>query len=205
METFQCPLSCRIVTNQMSTIWSPQRKFSTWRRLWVALAEVQSQLGLDIRQEQLDELRAHVNDPIDFDMAAHFESKLRHDVMAHLHTFGVIVPSARPILHLGATSQFVVCNTELLQWRDSFQLLISKMVLLIHEWTQFAIQWANVPTLGYTHLQTAQPTTVGKRAMMWCQDIVLALAEMEFRLSTLQWRGAKGATGNHPWLIQLLI
>lgn len=186
----------------MREIWSAKRKFSTWRRLWLALAESQQQLGLDITQQQIDELKAHLDD-IDYDAAAHHEARLRHDVMAHIHTLGQVAPNARPIIHLGATSQFVNCNTELLQIRDALQLIAAKIARVIDALGHFAIEYRDLPTLGFTHYQPAQPVTVGKRATLWAYDFTLALEDIEHRLDTLRFRGVKGATGTQASFLQL--
>jgi adenylosuccinate lyase len=187
----------------MRAIWSSHRKFSTWRRLWLALAESQHELGLaEINDQQLDELRAHLDD-IDEAAAAEYEAKLRHDVMAHIHALGDLAPTARPIIHLGATSQFVNCNTELIQLRDAMELIASKLARLIDALARFAAEHRDVPTLGFTHGQPAQPTTVGKRATLWAYDFVLALEDIEHRLDVLRFRGVKGATGTQASFLAL--
>jgi adenylosuccinate lyase len=187
----------------MQEIWSPQRKFSTWRRLWLALAEAQHELGLPITQTQIDELRGHLDD-IDFDRAAELERSLRHDVMAHIHTFGEVAPTARPIIHLGATSQFVGCNTELILIRESLEQIASKVARCIDALGSFAARHRDLPTLGFTHFQPAQPTTVGKRATLWAYDLVLALEDLEQRLASLLFRGVKGATGTQASFLKLM-
>lgn len=186
----------------MQQIWSPQRKFSTWRRLWLALAESERELGVDISQQQIDELRAHLDD-IDYAAAAEYEKKLRHDVMAHVHALGDVAPAARPIIHLGATSQFVGCNTELLQIRDALQLVAKKLACAIDALGTFAAEYRELPTLGFTHFQPAQPTTVGKRATLWAQDLALALEEVEYRIDSLRFRGVKGTTGTQASFLAL--
>jgi adenylosuccinate lyase len=186
----------------MRTIWSPQRKFSLWRRIWLALAEAQRELGLNISQQQVDQLRAHLDD-IDYSAAEKYESKLRHDVMAHVHTFGDAAPLARPIIHLGATSQDIVCNADLIQLRESLQLIAAKTAKVIDALGNFAIEYRDLPTLGFTHFQPAQPTTVGKRATLWAYDFVLALDDLEERLSRLRLRGIKGATGTQASFLAL--
>lgn len=186
----------------MQTIWSDQQRISTWRRLWLALAESQQQLGLPITDAQLDELRAHIDD-IDFEAAASYERELRHDVMAHIHTLGDLCPAARPIIHLGATSQFVNCNAELLQMRDAMRLITIKLARVINALGTFATQYRDLPTLAFTHYQPAQPTTVGKRATLWAQDCVLALEEVVHQLDTLRFRGIKGATGTQASFLDL--
>jgi len=186
----------------MSRVWSAQKKHSTWRRLWVALAETEQELGLEIDQAQIDEMRGAVDD-IDFQKAAEYERDLRHDVMAHVHTFGDRCPAARKIIHLGATSCFVTDNTELIQLRESLQLTRGQLVAVIDRLGTFAERHRDLPCLGFTHLQSAQPTTVGKRATLWCHDLVLDLEEIEHRLQTLKFRGAKGTTGTQASFLQL--
>ncbi|MEM8784142.1 MAG: adenylosuccinate lyase [Planctomycetota bacterium] len=201
-DTYVSPLASRNASPEMQAVWSPQRKFSTWRRLWLALAEAEQELGLDITDEQLAELRDHLDD-IDFDAAAAYEKKLRHDVMAHVHTLGDAAPTARPIIHLGATSQFVVCNAELILLRDALDLLAGKLAAAIDRLGAFAAQWRDLPTLGFTHYQPAQPTTVGKRATLWAYDLALALEEIEHRRDGLRFRGVKGTTGTQASFLAL--
>ena len=201
-EVYRSPLETRYASAEMRTIWSPQRKFSTWRRLWLALAEAQRELGLNITQEQIDELRGHLDD-IDYERAASHEARFRHDVMAHIHALGDVAPKARPIIHLGATSQFVNCNTELLLIRESLELVGAKLAAVIDGLGTFAARYRTLPTLGFTHYQPAQPTTVGKRATLWANDLALALGEVEHRLETLRFRGAKGATGTQASYLRL--
>ncbi len=187
----------------MSGIWSAQTKHSTWRRLWIALAESQLELGLtDVSQSQIDELKSHIDD-IDFDRAAVHEKNRRHDVMAHVETWGEQCPNAKPIIHLGATSCFVTDNTELLQIRDSLLLIRKRLVSVIDQMAKFAEENKHIPCLGFTHMQPAQPTTVGKRATLWCYDLVLDLEEVEHRLASLRFRGVKGTTGTQATFLQL--
>jgi len=200
--TYVSPLAARNASPQMQAIWSPRNKFTTWRRLWLALAEAEAELGLKITDAQLDELRAHLDD-IDYSKAAEYEKKLRHDVMAHVHTLGDAAPTARPIIHLGATSQFVVCNAELLMLRDALRLVAGKLAAAIDRLGTFAANFRGLPTLGFTHYQPAQPTTVGKRATLWAQDLALALEEVEHRLLTLRFRGVKGTTGTQASFLAL--
>ncbi|MEM1027508.1 MAG: adenylosuccinate lyase [Planctomycetota bacterium] len=201
-ETYVSPLASRNASPQMQAIWSPQQKFSTWRRLWLALAEAEQQLGIDITDPQLSELREHLDD-IDFDAASGYEKKLRHDVMAHVHTLGDAAPSARPIIHLGATSQFVVCNAELILLRDALDLVANKIASAIDRLGTFAATWRDLPTLGFTHYQPAQPTTVGKRATLWAYDLALALEDIEHRRDGLRFRGVKGTTGTQASFLAL--
>ncbi len=193
-NTYQSPLATRNASAEMQAIWSPQRKFSTWRRLWLALAESEAELGLDITPIQIEAIRSHLDD-IDYDNAAVYEKKLRHDVMAHVHALGDVAPEAKAIIHLGATSQFVNCNTELLQIRDALKLVACKLANAIDAMTIFSMKYKDLPTLGFTHYQPAQPTTVGKRASLWTQELVMALEEVEHRLGMLKFRGVKGTTG----------
>jgi adenylosuccinate lyase len=207
---FDNPLVGRYASAAMAQLWGPQRKFSTWRRLWVALAEAQHELGLTaddglrprITPTQLAELRAHVDD-IDFARAAQHEKRLRHDVMAHIHTYGEVCPAAREIIHLGATSCYVTDNTDLLLMREGLTLLRDRLVDVIDALARFAAKWRDLPTLGFTHFQPAQLTTVGKRASLWCYDFVMDLHEITHRLETLRFRGAKGTTGTQASFLAL--
>jgi adenylosuccinate lyase len=204
------PLATRYASREMAELWGPQRKFSTWRRLWVALAEAEQELGLTaadgvtprITPKQLDELRGHIHD-IDFGRADALERRLRHDVMAHIHTYGEACPGARDIIHLGATSCYVTDNTDLLLMREGLGMLRDRLVGVIDALARFAERWRDLPTLGYTHFQPAQLTTVGKRASLWCYDFVLDLHEIEHRLGTLRFRGAKGTTGTQASFLAL--
>jgi len=204
------PLITRYAGPEMVALWGPQRKHSTWRRLWLALAEAQHELGMTaddgqtprITTEQLTELRAHLDD-IDFVRAAEHEKRLRHDVMAHIHTLGEVAPKSRPIIHLGATSCYVTDNADLLLMREGLGLVRDRLVGVIDALAQFAQRWRDLPTLGYTHFQPAQLTTVGKRACLWCYDFVLDLHEIEHRVGQLKFRGAKGATGTQASFLRL--
>jgi len=186
----------------MAGIWSAQTKHSTWRRLWIALAESQAELGLAIEPAQIQEMQAHVDD-VDFEAAAEYEQKLRHDVMAHVHAWGDQCPNARPIIHLGATSCFVTDNSELVQIRDSLLLTRRRLVQVIDQLAGFAEQYRDLPCLGFTHMQPAQPTTVGKRASLWCWDLLLDLEELEHRIGSLRFRGVKGTTGTQATFLSL--
>lgn len=201
-ETYVNPLISRYASREMSGVWSPQKKHSTWRRLWLALAEAQQELGLDITDQQLSEMRAAL-DSIDFEAAARYEREKRHDVMAHVHAFGDQCPEARPIIHLGATSCYVTDNSELIQIRESLRLVRQRLVLTIDRLARFAADYRQQPCLGFTHFQTAQPTTVGKRATLWCYDLILDLEELEHRLQQLKFRGVKGTTGTQATFLQL--
>jgi adenylosuccinate lyase len=209
-QVYDNPLVTRYASRQMAELWGPQRKFSTWRRLWVALAEAQYELGLlaedgispRITPAQLAELRAHVDD-IDFARADHHERRLRHDVMAHIHAYGEMCPGAREVIHLGATSCYVTDNTDLLLMREGLGLVRDRLVGVLDALARFAARWRDLPTLGFTHFQPAQLTTVGKRTCLWCYDFLLDLHEIEHRLTTLRFRGAKGTTGTQASFLAL--
>ncbi len=200
--TYENPLISRYASRAMATLWGDQKKFSTWRKLWVALAEAEAELGMAISETQLNELRAHV-DNIDFAAAADYEAKLRHDVMAHVHTYGDVCPGAKAIIHLGATSNFVVDNTDLILIRESLEFIRGRLVAVILSLGDFAEQHRDLPTLGFTHLQPAQPTTVGKRATLWAYDLALDLEEIEHRLASFKARSTKGTTGTQASFLQL--
>ena len=194
MNKYQNPLESRYSSEEMLYIFSPEKKFTTWRQLWIALAEIEKELGLDITDEQIQELKDNATN-IDYDVAAAYEKKFRHDVMAHVHAYGDVAPSAKAIIHLGATSAFVGDNTDLIQIRDGFQLIKGQLINVIDGLAKFARQYKDLPTLGFTHFQPAQLTTVGKRATLWLQSVLLDLEELEFRIDTLRFRGVKGTTG----------
>lgn len=201
-DEYRNPLISRYASPEMSRLFSPQRIHSTWRRLWVALAEAERELGLAITDGQIDELRNAV-DAIDFARAGQFERELRHDVMAHVHAYGEQCPGARGIIHLGATSCFVTDNTDLILFREGLTRLRDRLVGVIDRLAGFAVEYRDLPCLGYTHLQPAQPTTVGKRATLWCYDLVLDLEEIEHRLARLRFRGARGTTGTQASFLEL--
>lgn len=194
MKEYQNPLLERYASKEMSYIFSPEFKFRTWRRLWVALARAEKQLGLEITDEQIQELESKKDD-INYDVAWQKEKELRHDVVAHIHAYGLQCPKARPIIHLGATSAFVGDNTDLIQMREAMRRLKLLIVNAMRNLAAFAKQHAPLPTLGFTHFQPAQPTTVGKRATLWLQDLVLDYQDLTRRLATLPFLGAKGVTG----------
>ncbi len=202
MNSYKNPLEERYSSEEMLFNFSPNQKFRTWRKLWIALAEIQKELGLEISQEQIDELKKHQDD-IDFEKAAQYEKKFRHDVMAHVHAYGDQAPTAKGIIHLGATSAFVGDNTDLIQIRDGFQLIRKQLVNVMSKLSDFAIQYKDLPTLGFTHYQPAQLTTVGKRATLWLQSLLLDLEELEFFLETLRFRGVKGTTGTAASFLEL--
>ena len=169
-DMYESPLGQRYASKEMKRIFSDDVKFSTWRKLWIALAEAEKELGIDITQAQIDEMKAHIDD-IDYEKAAEYESKLRHDVMAHVHTYGDCCPSAKGIIHLGATSCYVGDNAELIRMRDAMQLIKKELINTIAALADFAEEYKALPTLAYTHFKAAQPTTLGKRACLWLQDL----------------------------------
>ncbi len=201
-NTYESPLSSRYASDEMLYIFSADKKFSTWRRLWVALARAEMELGLPVTQEQVDELEAHLTD-IDYDRAAQWEKKLRHDVMAHVHTYGELCPKAMPIIHLGATSCYVGDNTDVILMREGLELVRDKLVRVLNRLAKFAEEYKALPTLGFTHFQAAQLVTVGKRATLWMNDLLSDLAEVEYRISTLKLLGSKGTTGTQASFLEL--
>ena len=201
-DTYVSPLCTRYASVPMRQLWSDDRKFQTWRRLWVALAKAERDLGLAISAEQVSELEAHITD-IDYAMAAAEEKKRRHDVMAHVHTYGHVAPKAAPIIHLGATSCYVTDNADLLAIRDGLDLLSVSLARGIDRLAKFADQYKNLPTLGFTHFQAAQLTTVGKRACLWLQDLTMDLEAIERTRNDLRFRGVKGTTGTQASFLTL--
>lgn len=201
-NSFLNPLTDRYASKEMSYNWSPQKKHSTWRRLWLALAECEKELGLNITDEQLNEMRQHLDD-IDFPAVEAVEKDLRHDVMSHIHVFGKQCPAAMPIIHLGATSCYVTDNTELIQMRDGLKLLRGKLLKVIRLLADFAMKNRNLPTLGFTHYQPAQLTTVGKRFSLYLQDFMLDFERLEFELDRLPFRSVKGTTGTQASFMAL--
>jgi adenylosuccinate lyase len=199
---YENPLTGRYGTPEMSYIFSPQFKFSTWRKLWVALAEGERALGLPISAKQIKQLSAFVDD-INFEVAEAKEKEIRHDVMSHVYAYGVQAPDAKGIIHLGATSAYVTDNTDLIQIREALQLVAKKMVNVIAALSNFAAEHAKLPTLAYTHFQAAQPTTVGKRACLWIQDLLLDLEDVELLIETLPFLGVKGTTGTQASFLEL--
>lgn len=202
LEVYDNPLIGRYASPEMAALWSPHTRYSTWRKLWVVLAEAERELGLDISPAQIEELREHIHD-IDFAAVARYEKQLRHDVMAHIHAYGDVCPTARPIIHLGATSCYVTDNTDVILIRRSLELLRAKLVGVIDRLALFAEKYRDLACLGFTHLQPAQPVTVGKRATLWCYDLVLDLEEFEHRLERLKLRGVKGTTGTQASFLSL--
>ena len=201
-NTYESPLSSRYASEEMLYMFSADKKFSTWRKLWVALARAEMELGLPVTQEQVDELEAHIYD-IDYEKAAAWEKKLRHDVMAHVHTYGELCPKAMPIIHLGATSCYVGDNTDVILMREGLILVRNKLVQVLDALAKFAREYKALPTLGFTHFQAAQLVTVGKRASLWMNDLLLDLEEVEHRISTLKLLGSKGTTGTQASFLEL--
>jgi len=202
-ETYESPLAARNASPEMLRLFSPQHKFGLWRRLWLELARCERELGIKrISATALKEMKAHLDD-IDFARAADWEKRLRHDVMAHVHTFEEAAPAAKGIIHLGATSQYVVDNADLIIMRDGMKLVASRLANAIDALATFAVKWKDLPTLGYTHYQPAQLTTVGKRATLWAQDLAIDLEEIEHRIATLKFRGVKGTTGTQASFLSL--
>ena len=201
-DTYSHPLGERYASREMQSIFSPAHRYGTWRRLWLALAEAQHDLGLPVPSEALDQMRQTLDD-VDLDKAAEYERRFRHDVMAHVHLFGDAAPAAKGVIHLGATSAFVGDNTDLILHREALTLVRDRIVKCVAHLADFAAEHKDLPTLGYTHFQPAQPTTVGKRATLWLQDLMLDIEEVEFRLKTLRFRGVTGTTGTQASFVEL--
>lgn len=201
-DEYRSPLAERYASREMRRNFSDEKKFTTWRRLWIALAEGEQELGLDITDEQLAELRAHATD-VDYEAAARHERELRHDVMAHVHAWGEQCPTARPIIHLGATSCYVGDNTDLVCLRDGLAILKGRLVAVVRSLREFAVRHRALPTLGLTHYQPAQATTVGKRACLWLQDLLLDLEDLEHAQRHVRFRGVKGTTGTQTSFLEL--
>ena len=201
-NTYESPLNSRYASKEMQYIFSPDKKFSTWRKLWIALAESEQELGLDITDEQIAELKEHIYD-INYDVAKEREKEVRHDVMSHVFAYGVQCPKAKGIIHLGATSCYVGDNTDIIIMTEAMRLVKKKLVCLIGELAKFAEQYKNLPTLAYTHFQPAQPTTVGKRATLWLEDLMMDLEDVEYQLSKAKLLGCKGTTGTQASFMEL--
>ena len=201
-DSYVSPLAERSATPEMLRLFSPNYKFRTWRKLWIALAEAESELGLEISPEQIDEMR-RFKDDINYDVAEKREAEVRHDVMAHVYAFGVQCPKARPIIHLGATSCYVTDNTDLIIMRKGMELLCNRLAAVIDRLGTFAMAHKDLACLGFTHFQPAQPTTVGKRACLWIQDFLLDLIELEYRIVNLKFRGVKGTIGTQASFFEL--
>ena len=201
-DSYESPLSSRYASAEMKYIFSPDRKFTTWRRLWVALAESEMELGLPVTQAQVDEMKAHISD-IDYDDARRHEERVRHDVMAHVLAYGDVCPNARGIIHLGATSCYVTDNADILMLRDAIALIRKKLIEVMRRLAKFAMDYKALPTLGYTHLQPAQLTTVGKRACLWLQDLYMDLNELDDAAKAVKLLGNRGATGTQLSFMEL--
>ena len=199
---FQSPFSQRYASKDMQRLFSDHEKFSTWRRLWVALAEAEKELGLDISQAQIDEMKSHLDD-VNYEVAAEREKQVRHDVMAHVYAFGQQCPTARPVIHLGATSCYVGDNTDVIIMAKALRLLRGKLLTVIRSLAKFAKEYRALPTLGFTHFQPAQPTTVGKRATLWLQDLVFDVQDLDYVLGSLRMLGSKGTTGTQASFLDL--
>ena len=201
-DRYVSPLSERYASKEMQYIFSPDMKFRTWRRLWIALAETEKELGLNITQEQIDELKAHKDD-INYDVAKERERQVRHDVMSHVYAYGVQCPKAKGIIHLGATSCYVGDNTDIIVMAEALRLVQKKLVNVIAELSKFADKYKDQPTLAFTHFQPAQPTTVGKRATLWTQEFMMDLEYLEYVLGSLKLLGSKGTTGTQASFLEL--
>jgi adenylosuccinate lyase len=201
-DHYSSPLAERYASKAMLELWSHKTRYGLWRRLWLALAEGERELGVDIPADAIEQMRAHLDD-IDFAAVASYEKKFRHDVMAHVHAFADVAPAARKVIHLGATSAYVTDNADVILMRRGMEILRGRIIEALRSLAAFAKQWKNEPTLGSTHLQAAQPTTVGKRATLWMQDLVLDLADLDIRIETLPCRGVKGTTGTQASFLEI--
>ena len=201
-DTYESPLNSRYASKEMQYIFSPDKKFSTWRKLWIALAESEKELGLNITDEQIAQMKEHIYD-INYDVAKAREKEVRHDVMSHVYAYGVQCPAAKPIIHLGATSCYVGDNTDIIIMTEALQLVKKKLVCLIGELSKFAEEYKNLPCLAFTHFQPAQPTTVGKRATLWLEDLVMDLEDVDYQLSKAKLLGCKGTTGTQASFMEL--
>ena len=201
-DTYESPLSARYASKEMKYIFSPDKKFRTWRRLWIALAEAEKELGLPVTQEQIDELKAHADD-INYEVAQEREKLVRHDVMSHVYAYGVQCPNAKGIIHLGATSCYVGDNTDIIIMTEGLKLIRNKLVTVIRNLSKFADEYKALPTLGFTHFQPAQPTTVGKRTTLWIQEFLMDLEDVEYQLSKAKLLGSKGTTGTQASFLEL--
>ena len=201
-QSYESPFCTRYASKEMQFIFSADKKFTTWRKLWVALARAEMELGLPVTQAQVDELAAHIDD-IDYEKAAMYEKQFRHDVMAHVHTYGDACPNAEKIIHLGATSCYVGDNTDIIIMRDALEVVKRKLVKVISQLAVFADKYKALPCLAYTHLQPAQLTTIGKRATLWCNELLMDLEDLDFRLKSLKLLGSKGTTGTQASFMEL--
>ena len=201
-NTYETPLNSRYASKEMQYLFSPDFKFKTWRRLWIALAESEMELGLNITQEQIDELKAHAED-INYDVATEREKLVRHDVMSHVYAYGVQCPKAKGIIHLGATSCYVGDNTDIITMTEAMKLIRKKLVNLMDKLSKFALEYKDLPCLGFTHFQPAQPTTLSKRASLWLNDLLLDYEQLEFQISQMKLLGSKGTTGTQASFMDL--
>ena len=201
-DTYVSPLSERYASREMQYIFSPDMKFKTWRRLWIALAETEKELGLNITQEQIDELKAHA-DEINYDVAKAREKEVRHDVMSHVYAYGTQCPKAKGIIHLGATSCYVGDNTDVIIMTEALKLVRRKLLNVLAELAAFADKYKNLPTLAFTHFQPAQPTTVGKRAALWMMELKLDLDDLDYLIGSMRLLGSKGTTGTQASFLEL--
>lgn len=203
-DRYQTPLAERYASKEMQYIFSPDKKFRTWRKLWIALAETEKELGLDITDEQIEELKAHQDD-INYEVAKEREKLVRHDVMSHVYAYGVQCPKAKGIIHLGATSCYVGDNTDLIVMTEALKLVRKKLVNVMAELARFADKYKALPTLAFTHFQPAQPTTVGKRATLWLMELKLDLDDLDYLIGSMRLLGSKGTTGTQASFLELLM
>lgn len=201
-QKYENPLNSRYASKEMSYLFSPDYKFKTWRKLWIALAEVEKELGLNITDEQIEEMKAHKDD-INYEVAEAREKVVRHDVMSHVYAFGKQAPKAEPIIHLGATSCYVGDNTDIIIMTEGMKLIRKQLINVINELAKFALKYKDMPTLGFTHFQPAQTTTVGKRASLWLQDLMMDLEDLDYQLSKAKLLGSKGTTGTQASFLEL--
>ena len=201
-NSYESPLSSRYSSDEMKYLFSEDMKFKTWRKLWIALAETEMELGLPIKQEQIDEMKKFQND-INYEVAQKKEKEIRHDVMSHVYAYGVQCPKAKPIIHLGATSCYVGDNTDIIVMHEALKIIKNKIIIVIKELSKFAEKYKGLPTLAYTHFQAAQPTTVGKRATLWIQDLIMDLEDINYQISKAKLLGSKGTTGTQASFLKL--
>src|SRR5699024_1588779 len=201
-DRYVSPLSERYASREMQYIFSPDMKFRTWRKLWIALAETEKELGLPITDEQIEELKAHADD-INYDVAKEREKLVRHDVMSHVYAYGQQCPKAKGIIHLGATSCYVGDNTDIIIMTEALKLVREKLLNVMNELSKFAMKYKDLPTLGFTHFQPAQPTTVGKRASLWLMDLVYDLEDLDHVIANMRLLGSKGTTGTQASFLEL--
>lgn len=192
-DIYESPFNLRYASREMLYLFSPDKRYSTWRKLWVALAQAEHELGLPVSEEQIKELQAHIDD-IDYEVVAAKEKEIRHDVMAHVYAYGVKCPNAKGIIHLGATSCYVTDNADIIILREALQLIRQKILLVMEKLSEFALEYKALPTLGFTHFQPAQPVTVGKRACLWLHDLLLDLQDVDYVIGSLKLLGSKGTT-----------